>query len=249
MMPSPQILKNISLIASDIDDTLTVQGKFHLPVLESIQRLSTIGVHVLLATGRPSGWAMALAQYIPGLCGVIAENGGTFCGPDFCRIVSPHSVPSRERLEKAVAKIQCELPEIKIAPDSFSRLTDIAIRKTNRSPKDMALISDVAFSFGLSVIESSIQIHLHGLGISKGQTLTVVASEKEIKDPNQILTIGDSSNDETMFDPEVSKVTCAVSNISPYLERMRYKPKYIIEREGGYGAAELFQTLISAKSL
>jgi hydroxymethylpyrimidine pyrophosphatase-like HAD family hydrolase len=101
--------------------------------------------------------------------------------------------------------------------------------------------------FGLSIVASSIQIHLHGDGIEKGRALYDTAAELGIEGTKGILAIGDSANDESMFDPHHAEISCAVANIAPYLDRMKIKPAYILDKEGGQGAAELFEAVFAAK--
>ena len=74
-------LSDIRLIASDVDGTLTDNGKFSSDFISTLLDLQSSGIKVLLVTGRSAGWVSALVNYLP-VAGAIAENGGVFLQPD-----------------------------------------------------------------------------------------------------------------------------------------------------------------------
>ena len=59
-----QRLEQVRLLASDIDDTLTENGKLTPEVLDCIERLRVAGVKVWLVTGRCAAWGQALSAYL-----------------------------------------------------------------------------------------------------------------------------------------------------------------------------------------
>ena len=83
-------LSDIHLIASDVDGTLTQNGKFSSNFISTLQDLQSSGIKVLLVTGRSAGWVSALVNYLP-VIGAIAENGGIFLQADgqINKITSP----------------------------------------------------------------------------------------------------------------------------------------------------------------
>ncbi len=68
---------NFTLIATDMDGTLTQRGKFTPALLQALDDLAAIGTKVLIVTGRSAGWVSGLVSYLP-VAGAIAENGGLF---------------------------------------------------------------------------------------------------------------------------------------------------------------------------
>ncbi|MFY7830605.1 MAG: HAD family hydrolase, partial [Pseudanabaena sp.] len=74
-------LSDIRLIASDVDGTLTHNGKFSSNFISTLIDLQSAGIKVLLVTGRSAGWVSALVNYLP-VAGAIAENGGIFLKPN-----------------------------------------------------------------------------------------------------------------------------------------------------------------------
>lgn len=70
-------LRNIRLIATDMDGTLTRQEKFSSLLLQTLEALAAANLDVIIVTGRSAGWVEAIAHYLP-VRGAIAENGGLF---------------------------------------------------------------------------------------------------------------------------------------------------------------------------
>jgi HAD superfamily hydrolase (TIGR01484 family) len=70
-------LSSVRLIATDMDGTLTKNGKFTSELLIALESLAAKNIAVLIVTGRSAGWVSAIANYLP-IVGAIAENGGLF---------------------------------------------------------------------------------------------------------------------------------------------------------------------------
>jgi hydroxymethylpyrimidine pyrophosphatase-like HAD family hydrolase len=68
-------LEHIRVLATDIDDTITTAGKIPSSTIEGLVALEKAGIVVALVTGRPAGWAQALASYLAGVRVAVAENG------------------------------------------------------------------------------------------------------------------------------------------------------------------------------
>ena len=67
-----------------------------------------------------------------------------------------------------------------------------------------------------------------------------------IPSENEWLFIGDSPNDEPMF--ESFNFSVGVANLSRYLGRLKHPPRWITSLESGAGFAEMSQRLISSRS-
>lgn len=58
--------KTLRLIATDMDGTLTQQGKFTASLLHALEHLSAVYIPILIFTSRLSaGWVSGLATYLP----------------------------------------------------------------------------------------------------------------------------------------------------------------------------------------
>jgi len=67
----------INLVFTDIDDTLTSEGRLGSLAYNKLWQLQESGVHVVPVTGRPAGWCEMIARMWP-VNGVIGENGAFY---------------------------------------------------------------------------------------------------------------------------------------------------------------------------
>ena len=67
--------EKVCLVATDMDGTLTQQGRFTSYLFMALEALADTQIYVLLVTGRSAGWVQGLKTYLP-VTGAIAENGG-----------------------------------------------------------------------------------------------------------------------------------------------------------------------------
>ena len=56
-------LSDIRLIASDVDGTLTQNGKFSSDFISTLLDLQSAGIKVLLVTGRSAGWVSSNSKF------------------------------------------------------------------------------------------------------------------------------------------------------------------------------------------
>src|SRR4028119_1202159 len=119
--------KNVRLIATDMDGTLTQQGKFTASLLQAFEDLRAADILVLIVTGRSAGWVSGLVSYLP-VVGAIAENGGLFYPADSANSVPltpiPNVVEHRQQLEVAYQRLKSEFPHIQESNDNRFRITD-----------------------------------------------------------------------------------------------------------------------------
>ena len=55
-------LTNIRLVATDMDGTLTTDGKFTAALLQALEDLTAHGIKVLIVTGRSAGWGKWIGE-------------------------------------------------------------------------------------------------------------------------------------------------------------------------------------------
>ncbi len=230
-------LAKVEVVATDVDDTLTIDGLLTSDVIKGIEYINRTGRKVILDTGRSGGACTTLSQYLP-VETVIAENGGV--------IITDHDiVPVRlpqdhtTRLDRCFAEMLRAFPGMRQAQDNPFRLTDRSI--DNRSIPEHALekLGDMARSYGLTVTVSSVQTHLLSPAYSKATTLQSVTRGRST------VTIGDSANDESLFDRDLFPLSVGVANIRGYLDVMRHRPRWILSKEQGHGFLEFVDILRS----
>ena len=61
------------------------------------------------------------------------------------------------------------------------------------------------------------------------------------------MTVGDSPNDESLFDKNLFSLTFGVANIAKYLETLEHKPLYITNLSESDGFGELVKLLVEQK--
>src|SRR3712207_736659 len=62
---------------TDIDDTVTTEGRLTAAAYAALERLHEAGITVVPITGRPAGWCDMVARFWP-VAGVVGENGAFF---------------------------------------------------------------------------------------------------------------------------------------------------------------------------
>ncbi|MCV2361560.1 HAD-IIB family hydrolase [Paucibacter sp. TC2R-5] len=253
----PQRLRHLRGVLTDIDDTLTAHGEIAPAALASLQALHDSGVPVIAITGRPSGWSEPFALAWP-LLAIVAENGAVMLRRDehgllqreFSQADERVREANFERLQACAADVLQRVPGACLATDSAGRLTDIAVDHSEFAQLDAAQIAAVCAvmrAHGLVATVSS--IHINGW-IGEHNKLSaaiwaVPALLGEAFDPERWLYIGDSANDQLMF--ERLPLTVGVANIAQWAPRLQHLPLYVTQAERGEGFAELAQALLRAR--
>ena len=240
-------LSDIRLIASDVDGTLTDNGKFSSDFIFTLLALQSAGIKVLLVTGRSAGWVSALVNYLP-VVGAISENGGLFLQPNGQQdlLSSIHNL-SRHRilLENTFHHIKQKFPHLHPSTDNQFRITDLTFDVDNLSTDDIQAISTQCDLMGWSFTYSNVQCHIKPLHQDKATGLLSVL-KKYFPELNsqQVLTIGDSPNDEAMFNPDLFPISVGVANVRHYQDQMLHLSKYLTQDSEFAGFAELAKLLL-----
>ncbi len=254
----PEVLKGLSGVFFDIDDTFTTEGKMPEVSFSSLWALHNAGYFVVPITGRPAGWCDHIARMWP-VTGVVGENGAFYFHLDEKRgklirrfFIEPDEIEEkRERLKSIGDKILKEVPGTAYASDQSFRLFDVAIDFTEDVPRlekeEIDKICEIFKENGVTYKVSS--IHVNGwFGDYDKLTMTkIFASEvlkvdlDEMKD--KFVFVGDSPNDEPMFRYFPSSV--GVANIKNFLDDIKDPPKFITESQSGEGFSEVVEIILS----
>ena len=118
---------HIRLIATDMDGTLTRQGKFTPALLQALEDLAAANIKVLIVTGRSAGWVNGLSSLMP-VAGAIVENGGLYFPPANQKPVILTPIPDlaqhRQHLATTFENLQTKFPQIQESADNRFRITD-----------------------------------------------------------------------------------------------------------------------------
>jgi HAD superfamily hydrolase (TIGR01484 family) len=240
-------LSNIRLIASDVDGTLTQNGKFSSDFISTLLDLQSAGIKVLLVTGRSAGWVSALVNYLP-VEGAIAENGEIFLQPngtqDLLALV-PNLSRHRILLENTFHHIKQLFPNLHPSADNQFRITDWTFDVNDLSTDDIQAISSQCQQMDWSFTYSNVQCHIKPIHQDKATgLLSVLSNHFPELNSQQVLTVGDSPNDEAMFNPDLFPISVGVANVRHYQDKMLHLPKYITQASEFTGFSELAKLLL-----
>ncbi len=239
--PRPQLL------ATDMDGTLTRQGKFTPALLQGLERLQGLGLPVMIVTGRSAGWVNGLAHYLP-VVGAMAENGGIYFpydGPPEPLVEIPNLVAHRQLLQKAFTQLQWRWPQLRESDDNRFRLTDWTFNIEGLTQADLDEMAQLCQSLAWGFTYSTVQCHLFTLGQSKAAGLQRVVERYFAPiAAAEVLTVGDSPNDESMFNPALFPQSVGVANVVDYWPRLTYRPAYITQAAEVAGFLELVEALV-----
>jgi HAD superfamily hydrolase (TIGR01484 family) len=243
----PERLTDIQLVAADIDGTLTSGGKFTTQLLQAIDLLNAKGIKLLLVTGRSAGWVSAITNYLP-VAGAIAENGGVYFQRDcssFDFITRIESIEAhRADLANRFWELQAHYPQIEESSDNQFRITDWTFDVAGLTARELTEIADRCQQWGYSFTFSTVQCHIKPQRQAKGVAILQVLKLyfPELK-PTQLITVGDSPNDDTMFDRELFPHSVGVANIQHYTTQLAHQPQYLTTLPEVAGFCELVNLL------
>lgn len=248
LLPLPPTFPKVRLIATDVDGTLTQNGKFTPALLIALNDLAAAGISVLLTTGRSAGWVNGLAEYLP-VVGAIAENGAIFYKGQQGELLVPISdvIAHRQALAKTFTSLQAAFPQIHESSDNRFRVTDWTFDVAGLSVADLKELSDRAEDQGWGFTYSNVQCHIRLMQQDKATGLEQVLQRyfPELS-KEDLVTIGDSPNDESLFNGDRFPVSVGVANIRHYVDQIQYKPKFMTEAAEAEGFCELANLIIGA---
>lgn len=245
---SSNCFKNVRLIATDMDGTLTRKGKFTPQLLHALEDLAANGIQTVIVTGRSAGWVSGLVSYLP-VVGAIAENGGVYfpgAGAEPHLLIDlPDLEFHRRKLAQTFHALQAEFPDLKESTDNRFRLTDWTFDIQGLSLDTVEHLGDQSLSYGWGFTYSTVQCHLKPLMQTKAHGLEQVLSTYFPEcDRHQVVTVGDSPNDESLFDADLFPVSVGVANVTHYLDDLIHHPSVVTQAPEVDGFCELVNTLL-----
>ena len=252
------VRRGIRFVLTDIDDTLTSEGKLTAEAYSALARLHAAGRIVIPVTGRPAGWCDHIARMWP-VDAVVGENGAFYMRYDAAarrlrrRFVATDAerVAQRTRLAAIGAQILEDVPGSALASDQHYRETDLAIdwcEDVPPLPRD-AVDRIVALMEAQGMTAKVSSIHVNGWfgDYDKLATTRTLMREVFAQDVDAardaFVFAGDSPNDAPMFAFFPNAV--GVANLRRFLDRIATPPAYMTEREAGAGFAELADFLLA----
>ncbi len=245
-------------VLTDIDDTLSTRGRITAHAYAAMETLRSAGFLVVPITGRPAGWCDHIARMWP-VDAVVGENGALYMVHDDRK----HELRRRyaaDALDRNLARLRFariadailrEVPGAALASDQAYREGDLAIdycEDVAPLPREAVdRIVELMRAEGMTVRISS--IHVNGwFGTYDKLSMTRILLEEEFgidldRERDRFVFVGDSPNDEPMFD--FFPCSVGVANVRRFAERMRVLPRYVTALESGAGFAEVAALLTS----
>jgi len=255
-LPVPA-LRSVVGIMTDIDDTLTAEGRLDPPAHQALLALRAARVPVIAITGRPLGWSEPFARAWP-VAAIVAENGAVALVPEGAalRVEYAQDEATRERnalrLREAAQRVLHEVPGATLARDSAGRVTDIAVDHSEFTHLDAASIQRVVALMqqeGMNATVSS--IHVNGWfgshdKLSAAHWMVRRLYRRDLAgEMARWVYVGDSTNDQVMF--EAFPLSVGVANLRRFAAELRTWPAYVTEGERGAGFAEVAARIVAAR--
>ena len=248
-------------VFTDIDDTLTTDGKLLPVAYNALGRLTSAGLLVIPVTGRPAGWCDQIARLWP-VAGVVGENGAFWMRHERgsagtgTRLVRRFAASDgeragqRARLARIGEAIVAAVPGAAPASDQRYRETDLAIDFCEDVPPLPRAAVDRIVALmeaeGMTAKVSSIHVngwfgHYDKLTMSRSFLAEAFALDLD-RDRDAFVFAGDSPNDAPMF--AFFPRSVGVANVRAQLDRIATPPAFVTRAEGGAGFAELADYLL-----
>ena len=243
-------------VLTDIDDTLTRDGTIEPSALAALHRLAAAGLPVIAVTGRPAGWSEPFALAWP-VQAIVAENGAVMLRRHAnagVAIEFADPLPLRQanasRLAACAQAVLSEVSGATLARDSAGRLTDIAIDHSEFAhlpATQIASVVAVMRRHGLTATVSSIHVNgwigpHHKFSGACWAVQQVLGGELH---PAEWLYVGDSSNDQVMF--ERLPLSVGVANIARFVPVLEHQPAWVTLGERGAGFAEVAEKILASR--
>jgi HAD superfamily hydrolase (TIGR01484 family) len=249
--------QGIRCVLTDIDDTLSTQGRITAAAYAAMAALHGEGYLVIPVTGRPAGWCDHIARMWP-VDAIVGENGAFYMRhDDAARTLRRRFVVDeyqrrrdRQRLAAVGERILREVPGCALASDQQYRESDLAVDYCEDvaplAPADVERIVAVMRAEGMTAKVSSIHVNgWFGSYDKLAMTRTLLAEEFQINlnaDEQTCVFVGDSPNDAPMFD--FFSYSIGVANVHAFGDAIGTPPKYVTVAEAGSGFAEVAALLL-----
>ncbi|MCB1760484.1 MAG: HAD-IIB family hydrolase [Gammaproteobacteria bacterium] len=253
--------RRIRAVFTDIDDTLTTDGRLTAEAYAAMAALESAGIPVVPITGRPAGWCDLIARLWPVL-GVVGENGAFYFHYQrsrkrmvrFFQDAEAERAAHRRQLNEIAQRILEEVPGAALSADQAYRETDLAIDFAEDVPAlpdaDIDRIVELFQQAGATAKVSSIHVNgWFGVYDKLSMTRRFAADWLQVdlaRQRDEFVFVGDSPNDAPMFGFFPNAV--GVANVRAFAARLQTPPAFVTAAPGGAGFAEVATALVAARA-
>jgi HAD superfamily hydrolase (TIGR01484 family) len=257
----PATAAAVEVLFTDIDDTLTLDGRLPAVAYAALEALDAAGIAVVPVTGRPAGWCDLIARLWP-VAAVVGENGAFYYRYDssarrMLRVYVESAearAAARLKLDAILAEVLATVPGAALSADQPGRDCDLAIDfAEDVGPLDDAAIRAIVAVFerhGATAKVSS--IHVNGWfgtydkrSMCERLLVEQFGSSREAMGEKAAF-IGDSPNDAPMFGSFPCSI--GVANLERFFDVLDAYPRWITRQAGGLGFRELADRLLAARN-
>ncbi len=252
-------LRAVRVLATDCDDTLTAHGSLHEGALASLHALARAGVSVVVATGRPLGWAEVLARLLP-VRAVVAENGGAYVLREGSALREGFVDDARTREEgmarvhACVRALTARFEELVQVRDRTLRATDVALDVGEARVVSQRTVREaerfVRDECGLFAVASTVHMHVSYRAPDKFSGLVAVGAALGLAESADALRerwlyVGDSPNDAGAF--RAIERSVGVRTVLAFEGSIEAWPAFVTEGGPGDGFVEVARRLLAAR--
>ncbi len=251
-------LRRVRGVLTDIDGTITTDGRLPASTYLALDRLKAAGLHVIPVTGRCIAWAEILTRLWP-VDAIIGENGAFYSHLRAGKLLTRYlddaitRAGNLARIQALGERIVRQVPGCALASDQAWHAADLAIdHAEDVAPLPAGAVERIASLMreaGMTATVSS--IHVNGwfgqhdkLSMSRLCVAELLGADLDAG-RDEWLFIGDSANDASMF--AHFPLSVGVANIRDILPQLPARPAYITEAACGEGFAEMAALLLAAR--
>lgn len=254
---SEEEARNVTFLLTDVDDTITTNGKLHPKALQALWDLQDAGIRTICVTGGSAGWGDTYLRQWP-VEAVLSESGAVCLyreGGRICKFVHPSIVEEgyQNRAKAMIEAVLAAVPEAKLSSDQFARIFDIAFDHGSEPPfldaDQIAKVVELCRSYGAGTAVSSIHVNAWFGTFDKYLGTQAFFSDvlgiKEAELTLHSCYCGDAPNDQVMF--KRFPLSFGVGNLAKQVKVMNILPRYLATFEGGAGFAQIVASLLDKR--
>jgi HAD superfamily hydrolase (TIGR01484 family) len=250
--------RSLTGVCFDVDDTLTRDGVLEPAAYAALFALRHAGLKLVAVTGRPLGFAEVFARSWP-IDAAVGENGAGFVARAGRRTRVEYwdteAVRQRqaEQLARLRARLERELPEVRVSSDGWARRCDLAfdVGEELELPRAqieqlVALIEAEGARATVSSVHAHAQLgdHDKARGVARAAELLWQLAAEQVR--SSFLFVGDSGNDAAAF--AWFEHTAGVANVAKHLDRLPVPPGFVAHAQYGEGFAEIAAVVLEKRA-
>ncbi len=249
--PLPAELQGVRYLFTDVDDTLTTNGRLLPQTFQALWDLHDAGIAVIPVTGGSAGWCEHMVRAWP-VAAAIGESGAFLMTSEGNTAQIQYwedEVLQARRQQHHLEAVRPLLGAFRFAHDQRLRVADVAIDIVGKARQDVEALAQQIREIGGTVAISSVHINTW-LGDYNKQTMSErLLAQWEITGQSiadAVSFVGDSRNDAPMF-AMVAK-SFGVANIVPVLEYLPTPPRWISVGNAGLGFVDVARAILAAQN-